>query len=80
CLDPFLCCHVCSLLKHCLLCHSLCVLSDILFNSIVVVKQKVSLFEYTIGKLQHQLCTTATKKKRVYVTLNFRFFDSCGPK
>ncbi|CAI9574316.1 unnamed protein product, partial [Staurois parvus] len=21
-LDPFICCHVCSLLKHCLLCHS----------------------------------------------------------
>ncbi|CAI9550325.1 unnamed protein product [Staurois parvus] len=29
----------------------LCVLSDILFNSIVVVKQKVSLFS-TIGQLQ----------------------------
>ncbi|CAI9565888.1 unnamed protein product, partial [Staurois parvus] len=51
CLDPFLCCHVCSLLKHCLLCHSSACLSDILFSTIVVVKQKVSLL-YTIGQLQ----------------------------
>ncbi|CAI9617686.1 unnamed protein product [Staurois parvus] len=57
----------------------LCVLSDILFNSIVVVKQKVSLF-CTIGKLQHQLCTTATKKKKGVCHLNFRFFDSCVPE